>query len=158
MKVPILPSTQPFSNLGIQLECICLYWLQQVQLYINGRNPNNATFYIIFQEWPLAPEAPLLTGLSMLWCVNLRELCFFGLMWYEYSVFRLGIQQSVMWVGHLGNSWDEWVGADRLMKHNEENLKKQEALDLKQGEDKNPKAGRSSQSKLLLRCFIGFIF
>ena len=33
------------------------------------------------------------------------------------------------------------------MKHNEENLKKQEALDLKQGEDKNPKAGRSSQSK-----------
>ena len=46
------------------------------------------------------------------------------------------------------NSWDEWVGMDRLMKHTEENVLKQQALDKKQqGVDKNSKAGRSAQTK-----------
>ncbi|KAF5190828.1 Mortality factor 4 like [Thalictrum thalictroides] len=44
------------------------------------------------------------------------------------------------------NSWDEWVGADRLLKWSEENLQKQAILK-KQGADKNPKSGRSTQSK-----------
>jgi len=39
------------------------------------------------------------------------------------------------------------VGADRLMKHTEENVQKQQALDKKQGVDKNPKSGRSAQTK-----------
>ncbi|KAJ7952806.1 MRG family protein isoform 1 [Quillaja saponaria] len=43
--------------------------------------------------------------------------------------------------------WDEWVGVDRLMKHNEENVMKQQALDKKQGVDKNTKSGRSTQTK-----------
>ncbi|XWS45215.1 hypothetical protein CRYUN_Cryun15aG0117000 [Craigia yunnanensis] len=43
--------------------------------------------------------------------------------------------------------WDEWVGADRLMKHTEENVMKQQALDKKQGVDKSSKSVRSSQTK-----------
>ena len=48
---------------------------------------------------------------------------------------------------YLGNSWDEWVGTDRLMKHTDENLQKQRALDKKQGVDKSSKSGRSAQTK-----------
>ncbi|KAM7507139.1 hypothetical protein LguiA_017592 [Lonicera macranthoides] len=44
--------------------------------------------------------------------------------------------------------WDEWVGADRLMKYTEENVLKQTALDKKQGVDKNAKPARSTQTKL----------
>ncbi|KAI3834239.1 hypothetical protein MKX03_030046 [Papaver bracteatum] len=46
------------------------------------------------------------------------------------------------------NSWDEWVGPERLLKFTEENKKLQEDLKLKQqGTDKNPKSGRSSHMK-----------
>ncbi|XVF17611.1 hypothetical protein REPUB_Repub10bG0138200 [Reevesia pubescens] len=44
-------------------------------------------------------------------------------------------------------NWDEWVGADRLMKLTEENVMKQQAVDKKQGVDKSSKSGRSSQTK-----------
>ena len=47
----------------------------------------------------------------------------------------------------ISNSWDEWVGEDRLMKHTEENVLKQLALDKKQNVDKNVKSGRSTQAK-----------
>ncbi|XVE87056.1 hypothetical protein DITRI_Ditri18aG0085400 [Diplodiscus trichospermus] len=47
----------------------------------------------------------------------------------------------------LPGNWDEWVGADRLMKHTEENVMKQQALEKKQGVDKSSKSGRSSQTK-----------
>ncbi|KAF3439019.1 hypothetical protein FNV43_RR17294 [Rhamnella rubrinervis] len=52
-------------------------------------------------------------------------------------------------VHYLGwnKNWDEWVGADRLLKHTEENVLKQQALDKKQGADKNSKSGRSTQTK-----------
>ncbi|KAK4477469.1 hypothetical protein RD792_016692 [Penstemon davidsonii] len=45
------------------------------------------------------------------------------------------------------NSWDEWVGMDRLMKHSQENIIKQQALDKKAGVDKNTKSGRSAHAK-----------
>ncbi|WMV17062.1 hypothetical protein MTR67_010447 [Solanum verrucosum] len=45
------------------------------------------------------------------------------------------------------NSWDEWVGADRLMKHTEDNVLKQQALDKKQGMEKSTKSGRSAPAK-----------
>ncbi|KAL4582212.1 hypothetical protein LXL04_006755 [Taraxacum kok-saghyz] len=48
---------------------------------------------------------------------------------------------------YLDNSWDEWVGVDRLMKYSEENVLKQKALDKKQGVDKNSKSGKSTQTK-----------
>ena len=55
--------------------------------------------------------------------------------------------KSLSWIQHLSNSWDEWVGEDRLMKHTEENVMKQQALDKKQSVDKNAKSGRSTQAK-----------
>lgn len=45
------------------------------------------------------------------------------------------------------NSWDEWVGADRLMKHTEDNVLKQQTLDKKQGMEKSTKSGRSAPAK-----------
>lgn len=65
----------------------------------------------------------------------------------NYAPFQKGKQKSLQWLRHLSNSWDEWVGVDRLMKHNEENVLKQQALDKKQGVDKNVKSGRSAQTK-----------
>ncbi|CAH9108657.1 unnamed protein product [Cuscuta epithymum] len=52
-------------------------------------------------------------------------------------------------VHYLGwnKNWDEWVGTDRLMKLTDENISKQQALDKKQGVEKNAKQGRSSQPK-----------
>nr|DAD41373.1 TPA_asm: hypothetical protein HUJ06_015696 [Nelumbo nucifera] len=44
-------------------------------------------------------------------------------------------------------NWDEWVGVDRLMKFTEENVRKQQTLEKRQGADKNPKSGRSTQIK-----------
>ncbi|XP_047315499.1 protein MRG1 isoform X2 [Impatiens glandulifera] len=44
-------------------------------------------------------------------------------------------------------SWDEWVRAERLMKHTKENVQKQQTLEKKQGVDKNSKSGRAGQSK-----------
>ncbi|KAJ0096389.1 hypothetical protein Patl1_28611 [Pistacia atlantica] len=64
-----------------------------------------------------------------------------------YQPFQKGIQKSYKWLGNLANSWDEWVGADRLLKHTEENLMKQQALQKKQGVDKSSKSGRSAHSK-----------
>ncbi|TXG59364.1 hypothetical protein EZV62_013937 [Acer yangbiense] len=69
---------------------------------------------------------------------------------WRYYVHYLGcegIQQSLLWYGHLANSWDEWVGAERLMKHTEENVMKQKALEKKLGVDKSSKSGRSAQTK-----------
>ncbi|EXB59536.1 Chromatin modification-related protein EAF3 [Morus notabilis] len=66
---------------------------------------------------------------------------------WKYFVHYLGIQKSLLWLGHLANSWDEWVGVDRLMKYTEENVLKQQTLDKKQGVDKNSKSGRSAQTK-----------
>jgi len=51
------------------------------------------------------------------------------------------------WHECFANSWDEWVSADRLLKHTEENLVKQKALDKKQGVEKGTKSGRSAQTK-----------
>lgn len=47
----------------------------------------------------------------------------------------------------LFNSWDEWVGIDRLMKLTEENIQKQQELKKKQDTDKSSKGGRGSQMK-----------
>lgn len=58
-----------------------------------------------------------------------------------------GYKESLSLVQHISNSWDEWVGEERLMKHTEENVMKQQALDKKQNVDKNVKSGRSSQGK-----------
>ncbi|KAH7659892.1 MRG protein [Dioscorea alata] len=43
--------------------------------------------------------------------------------------------------------WDEWVGADRLLKVNEGNIRKQQALKKHSSADKNAKLGRTTQNK-----------
>ncbi|XP_021903341.1 protein MRG1-like isoform X2 [Carica papaya] len=40
-------------------------------------------------------------------------------------------------------NWDEWVAIDRLMKHNDENVQKQKAINAKQDADKNLNRGRA---------------
>lgn len=45
------------------------------------------------------------------------------------------------------NSWDEWVGVDRLLKHTEENIQKQQANNKKYGVEKNTRVGRGAQVK-----------
>lgn len=45
------------------------------------------------------------------------------------------------------NSWDEWVGMDRLMKFTEENVQKQKALNKKQLLEKNTKLPHASLIK-----------
>ncbi|XP_055959548.1 protein MRG1 isoform X2 [Mercurialis annua] len=65
-----------------------------------------------------------------------------------FLFFRVGIkrkQKSLVWLGHIANSWDEWIGTDRLLKPTKENIMKQQALDKKQGVDKTSKFGRSGQ-------------
>ncbi|KVI08963.1 Chromo domain-like protein [Cynara cardunculus var. scolymus] len=47
----------------------------------------------------------------------------------------------------LHEYWDEWVGVERLMKYTQENIQKQQDLGKKQGVDRNPKSGRSNQTK-----------
>ncbi|KAJ8763259.1 hypothetical protein K2173_026160 [Erythroxylum novogranatense] len=53
------------------------------------------------------------------------------------------------YVHYLGwnKSWDEWVGVDRLLKFDEENVLKQQALNKKQGAEKNTKSIRATQIK-----------
>ncbi|KAI3799002.1 hypothetical protein L1987_34290 [Smallanthus sonchifolius] len=57
--------------------------------------------------------------------------------WYCYSVL-CGFKTSKI-------IWDEWVGAERLMKKTEENIRKQQELDKKQGVE--PKSVRLNQTK-----------
>ncbi|EPS71371.1 hypothetical protein M569_03388, partial [Genlisea aurea] len=76
---------------------------------------------------------------------------------FHYSPLLLRVQKAEVrknewryYVHYLGwnKNWDEWVGPDRLMKHTEENILKQQALDKKVGVvDKNSKSGRPAQPK-----------
>ncbi|KAI3500390.1 hypothetical protein L1887_36211 [Cichorium endivia] len=84
-----------------------------------------------------------------------KVLAFHGPRIYEAKVQKAEIRKNewkyfvhylVSLVG-IKSDWDEWVGVDRLMKYTEENILKQEALDKKQGVDKNSKSGRSTQTK-----------
>ncbi|KAK9284455.1 hypothetical protein L1049_023628 [Liquidambar formosana] len=66
---------------------------------------------------------------------------------FRKKEWRYFVHYLLLRLGYLANSWDEWVGMDRLMKNTEENVLKQQALDKKQGVDKNTKSGRSTQTK-----------
>ncbi|KAH1133645.1 hypothetical protein GLYMA_05G099000v4 [Glycine max] len=80
-----------------------------------------------------------------------KVLAYHGPRIYEAKVQKAEIRKSEWkyFVHYLGwsKNWDEWVGEERLMKHTEENVMKQQALDKKQNVDKNVKSGRSSQGK-----------
>ncbi|XP_052195306.1 protein MRG1 isoform X1 [Diospyros lotus] len=80
-----------------------------------------------------------------------RVLAYHGPRIYEAKVQKTEFRKKEWryFVHYLGwnKNWDEWVGTDRLMKHTDENLQKQRALDKKQGVDKSSKSGRSAQTK-----------
>ncbi|CAN1343162.1 Protein MRG1 [Linum perenne] len=75
-----------------------------------------------------------------------RVLAYHGPRIYEAKVQKAELRKKEWkyFVHYLriANSWDEWVGADRLMKHTEENILKQQALDKKQNIDKSSRLGR----------------
>ncbi|XP_024930442.3 protein MRG1 [Ziziphus jujuba] len=80
-----------------------------------------------------------------------KVLAFHNLQIYDAKVTRIDNQMNELkfYVHYLGwnKSWDEWVGVERLMKHTEENVQKQRALNAKQEKDKRTKLARSSQIK-----------
>ncbi|GAB4846940.1 Protein mrg1 [Ancistrocladus abbreviatus] len=80
-----------------------------------------------------------------------RVLAYHGPRIYEAKVQKAEFRKKEWryFVHYLGwnKNWDEWVGVDRLLKHIDENIEKQKALEKKQGAEKNPKSGRSVQTK-----------
>ncbi|KAK3221666.1 hypothetical protein Dsin_008691 [Dipteronia sinensis] len=80
-----------------------------------------------------------------------RVLAYHGPRIYEAKVQKAELRKKEWryYVHYLGwsKNWDEWVGADRLMKITEENVMKQKALEKKLGVDKSSKSGRSAQTK-----------
>ncbi|XP_021908021.1 protein MRG1 [Carica papaya] len=80
-----------------------------------------------------------------------RVLAYHGPRVYEAKVQKAELRKKEWkyFVHYLGwnKNWDEWVSADRLMKHNEENIMKQQALEKKLGVDKSSKSARSAQAK-----------
>lgn len=66
-------------------------------------------------------------------------LIFWSICWkicVSYSIFPFHI-----------NSWDEWLGSENLLKHNEANIRKQKELKEKHSGEKSAKPGRPSQDK-----------
>jgi mortality factor 4-like protein 1 len=80
-----------------------------------------------------------------------KVLAYHGPLIYEAKVQKAEIRKKEWkyFVHYLGwsKNWDEWVTADRLLKHTKDNVIKQQDLDKKQEVEKNPKSGRSTQIK-----------
>ncbi|XP_004287991.1 PREDICTED: mortality factor 4-like protein 1 [Fragaria vesca subsp. vesca] len=88
---------------------------------------------------------------SSLYSEGEKILAYHGPRIYEAKVQKAEIRKNEWryFVHYLGwnKNWDEWVGVDRILKYTEENIMKQQALDKKQGVDKNTKSGRSAHTK-----------
>ncbi|KAM5576669.1 protein MRG1 [Rosa sericea] len=88
---------------------------------------------------------------SSLYSEGEKILAYHGPRIYEAKVQKAEIRKNEWryFVHYLGwnKNWDEWVGVDRILKYTEENILKQQALDKKQGVDKNTKSGRSAHTK-----------
>ncbi|XP_024962696.1 protein MRG1-like isoform X2 [Cynara cardunculus var. scolymus] len=80
-----------------------------------------------------------------------KVLAYHGPRIYEAKVQKSEMRKNEWkyFVHYLGwsKTWDEWVGVERLMKYTQENIQKQQDLGKKQGVDRNPKSGRSNQTK-----------
>ncbi|KAD7479365.1 hypothetical protein E3N88_02514 [Mikania micrantha] len=76
-----------------------------------------------------------------------KVLAYHGPRIYEAKACMCSIclQKCSLKICYFGDSWDEWVGAERLMKPTDENIRKQQELDKKQGVE--PKSGRFIQTK-----------
>ncbi|CAN6547719.1 unnamed protein product [Malus baccata var. baccata] len=60
--------------------------------------------------------------------------------WFQLGAISASIDEDF-------SHWDEWVGLDRLMKNTDENKKKNEYLNQKQGTDKNAKLIHTTHTK-----------
>ncbi|XP_039141797.1 protein MRG1 [Dioscorea cayenensis subsp. rotundata] len=80
-----------------------------------------------------------------------KVLAYHGPAIYEAKVQKSELRKDEWkyFVHYLGwsKNWDEWVGADRLLKYNEGNIRKQQALKKHSSADKNAKSGRTTQNK-----------
>ncbi|KAL5714070.1 hypothetical protein ACHQM5_016079 [Ranunculus cassubicifolius] len=80
-----------------------------------------------------------------------KVLAYHGPCLYEAKVQKVELskKEQQYFVHYLGwnKNWDEWVGSKRLLKSTEENIRLQKVLEKKVGVEKNPKSGRSTQSK-----------
>ncbi|KAI4330771.1 hypothetical protein MLD38_029024 [Melastoma candidum] len=97
-------------------------------------------------------EPPSASDSKVLFSEGEKVLAYHGPRIYEAKVQKAEIRKDERkyFVHYLGwnKNWDEWVGADRLLKYNDENMTKQRALEKKkQGKEKNPKSGRAAQNK-----------
>ncbi|KAI3684667.1 hypothetical protein L6452_33892 [Arctium lappa] len=68
---------------------------------------------------------------------------------YEAKVLEVDSRRKRFYVHYQGwkKKWDEWVGMDRLMKHDKENLQKQKSLEKEHPLAKMMKSGRASLLK-----------
>ncbi|KAI4324843.1 hypothetical protein MLD38_030295 [Melastoma candidum] len=97
-------------------------------------------------------EPPSASDSQVLFSEGEKVLAYHGPRIYEAKVQKAEIRKDERkyFVHYLGwnKNWDEWVGANRLLKYNDENIAKQQALEKKkQGKEKNPKSGRTAQNK-----------
>ncbi|XP_010437242.1 PREDICTED: protein MRG1-like [Camelina sativa] len=80
-----------------------------------------------------------------------RVLAYHGPRVYGAKIQKVELRKKEWkyFVHYLGwnKNWDEWVSTDRLLKHTEENLVKQKALEKKRVAEKGTKSGRSAQTR-----------
>ncbi|KAL3812341.1 hypothetical protein ACJIZ3_013609 [Penstemon smallii] len=80
-----------------------------------------------------------------------KVLTFHGHCLYDAKVQKVEflLDQWRYYIHYMGwnNYWDEWLGAERLLKRTEENLQKQKELKEKHAMEKNAKSGNQSQNK-----------
>ncbi|CAH8345071.1 unnamed protein product [Eruca vesicaria subsp. sativa] len=110
-----------------------------------GASPSNDGRLFTEGERVLAYHGPRVYGAKAK--LNLSRPLYVSLI--QIQKVELRKKEWKYFVHYLGwnKNWDEWVSADRLLKHTEENLVKQKALDKKQGVEKGTKSGRSAQTK-----------
>ncbi|KAK9949042.1 hypothetical protein M0R45_004588 [Rubus argutus] len=88
---------------------------------------------------------------SSLYSDGEKVLAYHNTRFYEAKVQKVELRKNEWkyFVHYLGwnKVWDEWVGVDRLLKHNDDNIMKQEALNKKQNINRITKSGRSTQIK-----------
>lgn len=75
-----------------------------------------------------------------------KVLCFHGPLIYEAKCLKAkeGDKFLIHYQG-WNKSWDEWVPIERILKYNEENLKKQK--ELKENQDKSKKRRKEDKKK-----------
>nr|KAJ0228417.1 hypothetical protein LSAT_V11C100009520 [Lactuca sativa] len=88
-----------------------------------------------------------------------KVLAYHNLRIYEAKVLEVDSKEKRYYIHYLGwkQKWDEWVGIDRLMNINNENLQKQKALE-NELKPKNPNMTKGMKRKTMSKVFFFFFF